>query len=172
MITTNGTLISSSQRRQLEYDEQFIFHWMEQLPKPMTYYGVAWVPFENLYKQFVDFGCTKTLLHQTQVGISLGHYQQNLEGTALALALAEVHGVDRIDFDSLIAYKPEQRNLHYLNKSDTAYKRLPKAFAVHNHNQYNTTLNNFDKVETRGHPDPLLVPMMGCWARPVINRHI
>ena len=159
MITTNGTLISPSQRRQLceiGWDE---IHFSLDGATAETHDLLR--GRMGTFRKLIQTICGFRVYKKTHSSIKpklVFHWvitNKNLEEIPLALALAEVHGVDRIDFDSLIAYKPEQQKLALSEQERHRLQTIAQSICSSQPQSVQHNLEQFcDKVETRGSSGP------------------
>ena len=154
MLTTNGTLIRPEHRHQIcqmGWDE---IHFSLDGATPATHDTLRGK--KGTYRKVIQNVCALNVL-KSRYGVSkptlVFHWvitNENLHEIPSLLQLADNLGVERIDFDTLIAYKPEQERL---SLSDTERRTL-KAMASdicrsqspntvsHNLSQFITTVEN------------------------------
>lgn len=156
MLTTNGTLIRPEYRHQMcqiGWDE---IHFSLDGATPETHDKIRgkFGTYRKVIQNVCAFNVLKTR-YNIQNPTLVFHWvitNQNLAEIPMVLDLAENLGVQRVDFDSLIAYKPDQQQLAL---SETEQQTLQSmALAICSRTEHRTVSHNLSQftqtVEKRG----------------------
>ena len=172
MLTTNGTLIRPEHRHQLcqmKWDE---IHFSLDGATPETHDKLR--GRNGTYRKVIQNVCALNVLkarNNLENPTLVFHWvitNQNLSEIPLALELAKNLGVQRIDFDSLIAYKPEQQRLALSTTEQQSLHAM--AQEICSRNQHPTVSHNLvqftETVNNRGTTPPPSGPLPGLLGSP------